>query len=210
MSRALVLVSGGIDSAVALAWSFRQKHEIQAISFNYYLRPFREKLSVYRMLESYPARLIEVSVPFLREAADLNQKLPKEVPEGYISNRNLIFYSIASYFAEINSCEIIVGGHNSGDQESFPDASGKFFSKLQSMTNEALLTQKIQIELPLREMTKLQVLKRAVEWNVPLEKTWSCYWDRSEPCGECESCRERSEAFQQLGIKDPLAAVVPF
>jgi 7-cyano-7-deazaguanine synthase len=206
MSRALILLSGGIDSAVALALASRQQHEISAISFNYYLRPFREKLAVYRMLESYPARLIEVPVPFLREAADLKHKLPKEVPEGYISNRNLIFYSIASYFAEVHSCEIIVGGHNSGDQESFPDASAKFFSRLQSLTNEALLTQKIQIELPLREMTKLQVLKRAVEWGVPLENTWSCYWDRPEPCGQCESCRERTEAFQQLGLKDPLKA----
>src|SRR5262245_8508195 len=121
MSRALVLVSGGIDSAVALAWAYRQSNEITAIYFNYHLSPFRDKLSCYRLLESYPARLIEVPVPFLREAADLKHKLPQDVPEGYISNRNLIFYSISSYFAEIHSCEIIVGGHNFGDQESFPD-----------------------------------------------------------------------------------------
>ena len=101
MSRALVLLSGGIDSAVSLTWASREKYEINAISFNYYLRPFREKLAVYRLLQDIPARLIEVPVPFLREAVDLKIKLSAGVPEGYISNRNLIFYSIAAYYAEI-------------------------------------------------------------------------------------------------------------
>ncbi len=204
MSRALVLLSGGIDSAAALAWISRQNYEMTAISFNYYLRPFREKLAVYRLLQAFPARLIEVPVPFLREAVDLKKNLPGNVPEGYISNRNLIFYSIASYCAEIHACEVIVGGHNSGDQESFPDAADSFFQRLEDLTNEALLTRKIRIELPLRKMTKLEVLRQAVEWNVPLQATWSCYWDSARPCGKCESCLERAEAFQQLGIKDPL------
>jgi 7-cyano-7-deazaguanine synthase len=204
MSRSLVMLSGGIDSAVTLAWTSRQNQEIVAISFNYYLRPFRERLAVYRLLQWIPAQLIEVPVPFLREAADLEKKLHGSVPEGYISNRNLIFYSIASHFAERHACETIVGGHNHGDQESFPDAASSFFTRLENLTNEALLTQKVRIELPLRNMTKLEVLEHAVKWNVPLEDTWSCYWDRPSPCGECESCKERNEAFTKLGLKDPL------
>jgi 7-cyano-7-deazaguanine synthase len=206
MNRAVVLMSGGIDSAVALAWSARQGFGIVALSFNYYLRPFRERLSVYRLLQNFPSHLIEIPMPYLREAADLKEPLPGNVPEGYISNRNMIFYSIASYHAEIYSCDVIVGGHNLGDQESFPDAASTFVSSLQALTNEALLTRKIRIELPLRDMDKTEVLRKALEWDVPLEHTWSCYWDQSNPCGKCESCRERAEAFANLGIIDPLTA----
>jgi 7-cyano-7-deazaguanine synthase len=204
MNGAIVLMSGGIDSAATLAWSAHQGFEILALSFNYHLRPFHEKLAVYRLLQTYPGHLIEVPLPFLREAADLNQPLPEQVPEGYVSNRNLIFYSIAAYHAEINGCDLIVGGHNAGDQESFPDASGKFFEKLQTLINSALLTRKIRIELPLRSMNKSEVLRKAIDWNVPLEHTWSCYWDQPVPCRKCESCLERAEAFQAIGTNDPL------
>lgn len=207
MNRALVLMSGGIDSAVTLAWSARQGFEIVALSFNYYLRPFQERKAVYRLLQTYPAHLVEVPMPYLREAADLKKPLPGNVPEGYISNRNMIFYSIASYHAEVYSCDVIVGGHNSGDQASFPDAASTFVERLQDLTNEALLTRKIRIELPLHKMDKTEVLKKALEWNVPLEYTWSCYWDQTNPCGKCQSCRERAEAFQELEVNDPLLAL---
>jgi 7-cyano-7-deazaguanine synthase len=204
MKHAIVLMSGGIDSATTLAWSAQQRFEVVALSFNYYLRPFREKLAVYRLLQAFPAKLVELPLPFLREASDLNQPLSKEVPEGYVSNRNMIFYSIAFYHAEVLGCDVIVGGHNSGDQESFPDASAKFFEKLEDLANKALLTRKIRIELPLRNMNKSQVLEKALEWKVPLESTWSCYWDRPTPCGKCESCLERAEAFRAIDKIDPL------
>jgi 7-cyano-7-deazaguanine synthase len=203
MNRALVLMSGGIDSAVALAWAQKNHDSLVAISFLYHLRPFRERLSVQRLLQKYPARLLEVPVPFLRESVDLADPLP-EVPEGYISNRNLIFYSIAGYAAEVHRCDAIVGGHNCGDSEDFPDAAASFFSQLESLTNKALLTRKVRIELPLAKWNKKQVLEHAALWGVPLEHTWSCYWDATVPCGTCASCLERAGAFAQLGIADPL------
>src|SRR5262245_62562381 len=105
MSRALVLLSGGIDSAAALAWTKQNYSDAVAITFQYYLRPFRERLAVYRLLQVFRASLIEVPTNFLREAADLPQPLNADVPEGYIPNRNMIFYSIACYYAEIHACE---------------------------------------------------------------------------------------------------------
>src|SRR5947208_1960048 len=95
MSGAIVLLSGGIDSAAALAWTRSHFDNVFALTFDYHLRPFRERLSVYRLLQDLPAKLIETRLPFLREASDLFPELPAEIPEGYVPNRNLIFYSLA-------------------------------------------------------------------------------------------------------------------
>jgi 7-cyano-7-deazaguanine synthase len=204
MSNALVLLSGGLDSAVALAWSHQQFHTVQAISFQYHLRPFRETLSVLRLLQQYPARLIEVPLPFVREAGDFDSKLNIKVPEGYISNRNMVFYSLAIHFAELQECDAIIGGHTMEDCEAFPDAGADFFRQLEDLANQALQLNKIRIELPFSELTKLQVLEKALAWNVPLQHTWSCYFDQPAPCGECISCIERAETFRILKRKDPL------
>ena len=204
MSCALVLLSGGVDSAAALGWAQHRYQKIKAISFQYYLRPFRERLAVFRLLQHVPAGLIEVPLPFLQEAADFDSKHSHRAPEGYISNRNMIFYSIAIYFAEMHECTSIVGGHTAEDQEAFPDAGSHFFQELQDLAKQALQIHKVKIELPLAGYTKLQVLQKAVERNIPLEYTWSCYWNQREPCGICISCTERAEAFRTLGINDPL------
>jgi 7-cyano-7-deazaguanine synthase len=201
---ALVLLSGGLDSAVALAWAHQKYENVRAITFQYYMRPFRERLSVLRLLQKFPSRLWDVPLPFLKEAGDFHPDLTSRVPEGYVSNRNIIFYSIAVHYAELHKCSSIVGGHTAEDQEAFPDASSIFLHHLQDLTNQALQINKIQIELPLSALTKLQVLEKAIQWNVPVECTWSCYSDGSEPCGECISCIERSVAFSALGVKDPL------
>ncbi|MCI0415100.1 7-cyano-7-deazaguanine synthase [bacterium] len=204
MSRALVLLSGGIDSAAALAWTRQNYPEVVALTFQYHLRPFRERLAVYRLLQVFHAPLIEVPTNFLREVADLPESLNTIVPEGYIPNRNMIFYSIACNYAETRACETIVGGHIGNDSEAFPDASKHFFHQLAELTNQALLTRKIKIELPLEKMTKAEVMKNAQAWGVPFESTWSCYWDGSHPCGKCISCIERAEGFAAIGIHDPL------
>ncbi|HSE42831.1 MAG TPA: 7-cyano-7-deazaguanine synthase [Acidobacteriota bacterium] len=204
MSRALVLLSGGIDSAVAHVWAKQNYSEVEAITFNYHLRPFRERLAVYRLLQDFRASLIEVPVGFLREATD-TKLFNAEVPEGYIPNRNMIFYSIASYYAELHACTALVGGHIGVDAESFPDASPKFFEQLSALVNQALLVHKLKIELPLSKMPKSEVMKKALEWKVPFESTWSCYWDADKPCGKCVSCTERAEAFNAIGVRDPLS-----
>ena len=204
MTRALVLLSGGIDSAAALAWTKQNFPEVVALTFQYYLRPFRERLSVFRLLEVFRAPLIEVPAQFLREATDLPQPLNAEVPEGYVPNRNMIFYSIACYYAETKECNTIVGGHIGIDSESFPDASRDFFERFSDLANNALLTRKIKIELPFAKSTKAEVIKNAIEWGVPLESTWSCYWGAMQPCGKCVSCTERAEAFATVGVQDPL------
>jgi len=204
MNCALVLLSGGIDSAAALAWAHQNFSQVKTISFQYYLRPFRERLAVFRLLQHFPSSLLEMPLSFLKEAADFDPKLADQVPQGYISNRNMIFYSIAAHFAEMHGCDALVGGHTAEDQDAFPDAGASFFKHLEDLINEALQMKKIRIQLPLSQYSKLQVLEKAREWKVPFDCTWSCYWDQSLPCGQCVSCIERAAAFRQLGIEDPL------
>ena len=207
MSSALVLLSGGLDSAAALAWAHQKWNNVISITFQYHLRPEQERLAVFRLLQHFPSQLIEGPLPFLKEASDVHPSSASQAPQGYVSNRNLIFYSIAIHFAEMQKCDVIVGGHTAEDQEDFPDASPSFMKQLESLANQALQLNKIRIELPLGSYTKLQVLEKALEWNVPLDCTWSCYWDQTSPCGECVSCKERAAAFAQLGKIDPLCTI---
>ena len=204
MSPTLVVLSGGIGSAVTLAWAHRQQDQLLALSFQYFLRPFRERIAVFRLLEQYPAKLIEVPVPFIKEVTDFDHNKGTDFPEGYVSNRNMIFYSVAAHYAELHGCDRIVGGHTIEDQETFPDASIGFFDDLEKLINRALLKERVRIEMPFGKMTKLQVMQQGCEWNVPFENTWSCYWDGAHPCGTCVSCVERAEAFCQMGVPDPL------
>jgi len=204
MTGAVVLLSGGLDSAAALAWSAQRYDRLIALSFEYHLRPFSERLAVFRQLLTFPARLVDVSLPFLKEACDLDLKGFRDLPEGYIPNRNMIFYSIASYHAQVEGCEAIVGGHNAGDGEDFRDASRSFFDTLQQLTNLALLSHQVRVELPLIHFSKKQVLEKALQWGVRFQDTWSCYWDGPTPCRRCASCRERADAFRESGNIDPL------
>jgi len=213
MERAIVLLSGGIDSAVTLWWAKQQGWDIRPLTFDYFGRPRREHdavLALTAQIGTGPVR--RVDLPFLKEVDDLrkegfeNRRLLNS-PEGYIPGRNLIFYGLAGHYAELDAVRYIVGGHNGIDPESFPDASPKFFNFFNSMYRLGLWSYDktpVQILLPLSGKSKVEVVKLGLDLKVPLEITWSCYWDRDLHCGTCASCVERKEAFRALGIEDPI------
>ena len=128
-------------------------------------------------------------------------------PEGYIPGRNLIFYALAGYYAELDGVRYIVGGHNGIDPESFPDSSPKFFNFLNSVFHLSLWSYEkapVQILVPLSGKSKEEVVRMGLAMGVPFEVTWSCYWDRAVHCGTCASCQERREAFAKVGVEDPV------
>lgn len=213
MDRAIVLLSGGIDSAVTLWWAKAQGWDAQPLTFDYFGRPKREHTAIEALVKRAGVRAIRtVSLPFLKEVDDLrsgglaNPALEAS-PEGYIPARNLIFYSLAAYFAELDGTKYLVGGHNGIDPESFPDASPKFFDHLNQVFRLSLWSfekSPVQVLVPLSGKSKEDVLRMGRDLGVPFELTWSCYWDRDVPCGTCVSCRERRQAFATLGLRDPV------
>lgn len=214
MVKAVVLLSGGIDSAVSLFISLHKGWELHPLTFNYYMRPKREVEAVAELTDLCGCRenLIRVDLPFLMEIEDMlehgldNSRL-KRAPSTYIPARNLIFYSVAAHYAEVRAARWIVGGHNGFDSSIFPDASPEFFEAMNRILGLGLLTghdSPVEVINPLQGLSKTDVIRIGREHQVPLETTWSCAQDLEMPCGECLSCKERAEAFRRAELDDPL------
>lgn len=214
MPIAIVLLSGGIDSATALYWALKQGFTVKAITYNYPSRPLRELEAVRKLTQYAGVDSIEIELPFLRTAVEImkeNSALFKNitVPEGYIPARNMIFYATAAYYAEIYDVNFIVAGHLETDTIGFPDATPRFFQQIERVINDTKLKQnsisnRIQLLIPFLHQTKDNVLKIGNILKVPFELTWSCYYNGQEPCQKCESCSERAAAFRKAGLLDPL------
>lgn len=208
-----MLLSGGLDSAVSLYWTVAQGWEVSTIEFEYHKRPEMERRASRGLRQRIGIDTsIVVPVDFIREVVDLQEGLLtndflKHAPQGYIPARNLVFYSICAYYAEVLQVQYIVGGHNRGDSETFPDASRQFFRHLNALLKLAMWSHaqsETQVLLPLMDMGKDGVVRLGRDLGVPYGLTWSCYGDAQGPCGCCESCIERHAAFEAAGIPDPL------
>jgi len=204
--RAIILLSGGIDSATALYWALNQGYVCIALSINYNWRPENEKKAASELAERSNTKLVEINTSFIAQATDLlSEGYPTPVainaPEGYIPQRNLMYYSIAAFFAEIYECKWIIGGHLLEDTHVFPDTKPSFFLSLEKLINSSKHSYdktEIKIILPLAKLKKIDVLKLAKKLKVPLEFTWSCYNDFEKPCSRCQSCIKRENALKEL------------
>jgi 7-cyano-7-deazaguanine synthase len=209
---AICLLSGGLDSTVSLYWALDQGYDVIILSINYGYRPKKEIEFVKKISKTLNQKLIEIQLDSIKEAVDLRFEgypIPSAVnaPQGYIPHKNLIFYSLASFFADEYGCRKIVGGQILEDNSSFPDANEKFFNFLEDLLNASRHkndTHNVKFLFPLFEKTKTEVIKLGKKLNVPFEFTWSCYRSKDEPCGECESCIKRKNAFGEAGLKDSI------
>jgi 7-cyano-7-deazaguanine synthase len=205
--KALVLMSGGLDSTVCLYWAKANFDTVQAITFNYYHRLNREKVASRSIARLAKIKLIEVRIPFIRESSnyvDLKTKRGSQSLQSYIPLRNLIFYSIAGYFAQINRIMNLVGGHNATDGNIFKDATASYFRKLNELILQGLLSPiDCKIILPLKSKSRIDIILMAKALDVPIEFTWSCHREGKFHCGRCYACKQRLEAFKILGVTDP-------
>lgn len=210
--RVLVLLSGGLDSVVALYWALNKGYRVETITFNYFLRSRKEMQSCKRLAKFARVKNTLIDLGFLKEIDDLKQKNRnpklKTAPSAYIPVRNVIFYGIADSIAEVTDAKYVVGGHNKDDTRSFPDSSQRFFD----LFNRTASLGKIsngrtgKVVLPLARLDKSEVIKLGKKLAVPFEITWSCYKSTKRPCRKCPACRLRAEAFCSAGIEDPLMA----
>jgi len=211
--KALVMLSGGLDSATCLYWAKQRFSDIFTITFNYFGRIVQEQLAAASLVKAAGiTNNIEVALPFVKEAGDFYSGRFKttepddRLSSSYVPARNMIFYSIAAHFAEYLGAKWIIGGHNLHDVKVFADASKTYIDRLNKLFREGCLLcddQVYQILLPLADMNRKQIIQLAINLNAPIELTWSCHREGIVQCGECYACKQRLDAFDDLGLKDP-------
>lgn len=214
--KAVVLLSGGLDSATVLAVA-SQQFECHALSFNYAQRSLSELNAAARLAESYAAshQVIHIDTGVMAGSAltDQNIAIPEELTEGipvtYVPARNTLFLSHALAVAEVRSSLDIFIGVNAVDYSGYPDCRPEFIRAYELMANLATKAgvegKKLSIHTPLIDKTKAEIIAMGEALNVDYSLTVSCYQANSsgEACGICDSCRLRQKGFDEAGVLDP-------
>jgi 7-cyano-7-deazaguanine synthase len=223
MKRAVVLLSGGIDSTTTLAIAIAEGYETYALSFDYGQRHQVETEAARRGADSLGAkehRVAKIDMRVFGGSAltdDLDvpkQRSEKEIAHGipvtYVPARNTIFLAHALAWAEVIQANDIFLGVNAIDYSGYPDCRPEFieaFENLASLgTKAGVEGRRFQIHTPLIKLSKAEIIRKAVELTVDVSLTHSCYDPTPEglACGECDSCLLRLKGFREAGIKDPI------
>jgi len=220
MKKAIVLLSGGLDSATTLYLARSQGYKCSCLIFDYGQRHRKEIESAKRIALSArcKAQIIKIELPWKGSALlDNKIKIPlvishksqvtSRIPGTYVPGRNIIFLSFALSFAEgIGAEKIFIGAHIQ-DYSGYPDCRPEFYRAFKEVistgTKAGVERRSIKIETPLIRKAKVQIIRLAQKLKVPLALTWSCYRGGKIPCGKCDSCYYRHKGFQEAGIKDP-------
>jgi 7-cyano-7-deazaguanine synthase len=210
LHRAIVLLSGGIDSATALYLIKPETDEIYTLNM-VYTQSYDSEAEASKRLAA-AAQVKEHLVIYLPFYKDLEKRYhpppSNEVTTAYVPARNIVFYGIAAAYAETLGAHKVVFGSNSDDATELPDARPEFVQLMNKVIRAGTRTGyeggEIAIVNPLMRYDKNEVLRLALKLNVPLELTWSCYEDAPIPCGKCRGCLTRQKAFHDVGAEDPL------
>ena len=215
--KAVVLLSGGLDSAVTLYHAKAAGYKAHALIFDYGQRHRREVAAARAVARAakVPARVVRISMPWKGSALlDSTARVPSRgvkknvIPSTYVPARNIIFLSFAASFAEAIGARVIFIGANAVDYSGYPDCRPRFFRSFQAALDQGLKTgvarKGVRILTPLLNMTKTGIVRRGVALGVPFGKTWSCYQGASRVCGVCDSCRLRARGFSGAGVVDPV------
>jgi len=227
MSRkdAVILLSGGIDSATAAAVAKRDGYDLHALSFHYGQRHERElecAQKVAAFLEAKTQKVIrfdlraiggsaltdDIAVPKGRSEAEI----AGGIPVTYVPARNTIFLSFALALAERIGSQDIFFGANQLDYSGYPDCRDAYIRAFEKMANLATKagvegTSRLRIQTPLLQMTKAEIIRTGIELGLDYGLTWSCYDPLADgrACGRCDSCRLRVKGFNEAGQVDPIA-----
>ena len=212
--KALIILSGGLDSTTLLYDIVSRGYEVKAISFDYNQKHNRE---IYYAIET----CLMLKVPHqVYNLEVLNSLAPSsitrceiEVPKGHyaasnmkstvVPNRNMVLIALAASYAISRGINTILYGAHSGDHAIYPDCRPEFVEAMKSVLKLCDYTS-IELEAPYLNLTKGDILRIGLRLGVDYSKTWTCYNGRELACGKCGSCVERLEAFEQNNAKDPL------
>ena len=218
MARAVVLLSGGLDSATTLAIALGAGFDCYTLSFSYGQRHRAELVAAERVAKALGAtehREIEIPIGRFGGSAltDTSLAVPERGGEGipitYVPARNTVFLSLALAWAEVLEAQAIFIGVNAIDYSGYPDCRPEFIAAFQALarlaTRQGVEGHGVEIEAPLIAMSKDEIIRRGIELGVDYAATVSCYNadDQGRACGRCDSCRFRAEGFREAGIADP-------
>lgn len=219
MSKAIVLLSGGLDSTTVLAIAKAHDFECYALSFDYGQKQRSELESAKTIANQSKVaehRIMKISLADIGGSALTDDKIdvPKysksdEIPVTYVPARNTIFLSFALAWAEVIDCQKIYIGVNALDYSGYPDCRPEFIKAFEDMANlatkQSVEGEKIEIKTPLISMTKAEIIQKGLSLGVDYSQTISCYLANSngEACGECDACVLRINGFNNANIKDP-------
>ncbi|OMH38771.1 7-cyano-7-deazaguanine synthase QueC [Motiliproteus sp. MSK22-1] len=217
LKKAIVLLSGGLDSSTVLAMANRQGYQCYALSFDYGQRSLAE-LNAARAVAGQQGvidhKIVRLSLEDIGGSAltdrsiDVPESIEEGVPVTYVPARNTVFLSLALGWAEVVEAQAIFIGVNAVDYSGYPDCRPAFIEAFQALANVATKIGVdggcIKIETPLMTLTKAEIIQQGINHGLDYSLTVSCYQadDEGNACGVCDSCRLRSQGFADAGVED--------
>ncbi|MDR0765627.1 MAG: 7-cyano-7-deazaguanine synthase QueC [Odoribacteraceae bacterium] len=219
MKKAIVLLSGGVDSTTALYLAYAEGfRELHALTFLYGQKHVRELLSARAVARAVGVRAHEIiDLPVGRwkssSLTDANRSIAdgdlqrKTIPATYVPARNAVFLSIAASYADAKEIEDIYIGVSQVDYSGYVDCREEFIRAMEKAINEGTLLgtvkeRPVRVHAPFLHLTKADEIRLGVKLGVDYSLTWSCYRGDNLPCGTCDSCLLRAKAFREAGVED--------
>lgn len=218
MKRAVILLSGGLDSVTTLAIAKQQGFECYTLSFDYRQRhdiELKAAATLSKQMGALEHKIINIDLRSIGGSAltdnaiDVPEHHEEGIPATYVPARNTVFLAIALGWAEVLAAQAIFIGVNAVDYSGYPDCRPEFITAFERLANLATKAgvegQKLTVHAPLITMTKAEIIQQGTALGVDYGQTVSCYQANNEgrACGRCDSCRFRKQGFQQAGITDP-------
>lgn len=218
MKRAVILLSGGLDSVTALAIAKEQGYECYTLSFDYGQRHEAELTAAAKLSKQVGAvehKVINIDLRTIGGSAltDNTVAVPEQhqqgIPVTYVPARNTIFLSIALGWAEVLQANTIFVGVNAVDYSGYPDCRPEFVAAFETLANLATKAgvegNKLEVHAPLMAMNKADIIRTGTRLGIDYSQTVSCYQadKNGYACGRCDSCHFRKQGFEQAGIADP-------
>lgn len=222
MRKAVVLLSGGLDSTTCMGVAVHEGYEVYPISFHYNQRHSTELESAREVAQFYGigedrhliidlARTIrgsaltgDAEVPLGRPVEEMGS----DIPVTYVPSRNIIFLAHAASYAEAIGAEAIYIGVNALDYSGYPDCRPEFVAAFQQVLNVGTKPgaegHPVRVETPLLKLSKADIVKLGLKVEAPLEHSYTCYTGSRPSCGVCDSCLLRLKGFKEAGVEDPI------
>jgi 7-cyano-7-deazaguanine synthase len=222
MSKAIVLLSGGMDSSTALSIAIKEGFKCYALTLDYGQRHQNEINSAKNIVKDFEIiehKLLSIDLTVFGGSAltDGNLQVPEKestgIPITYVPARNTIFFSLALAWAEVVQADAIFSGVNAVDYSGYPDCRPEYIAAVQDLFNLATKItsegKNIEVRAPLINMDKKEIIKIGIENGIDFSKTVSCYQldHNGKSCGLCDSCRIRLRAFKELSLEDNIEYV---